>query len=258
VFIAPTVHAESRQANLFSGGERIAVYNITTGLAGLDLGLQGRYGVMRLGIVGGSVRQTLDTGPDYLQPADSHVNQAAVVATLKLDQIDSVRFPRSGWLGDMGIYASSRELGADLTYTRWSASARAAYTFGEHTFNLGMNAGGKIGSEPLPPYNQFQWGGFLRQSGYATGQLLGSSLQYAQLLYFHRIYRGGLLEGAYGGFSLEAGKVGTPLVPGNPDGLLKSMSVFVAADSFLGPVYLGYGRAQAGPGSLYFYLGLPY
>jgi NTE family protein len=258
VFIAPSVYAESRQANIFSGGERIAVYDIATGLAGVDLGFQGTYGVTRLGIVGGTVRQTLDTGPDYLQPTDSRVKQAAVMASLKLDQIDSVRFPRSGWLGDLRIFASSRDLGADLTYTRWSASARAAYTFGEHTINLGMNAGGKIGSEPLPGYDQFQWGGFLRQSGFATGQLMGGSLQYAQLMYFHRIYRGGLLEGAYGGFSLEAGKVGTPLVPGSPDGLLKSMSVFVAADSFVGPVYLGYGRAQAGPSSFYFYLGRPY
>ena len=47
-------------------------------------------------------------------------------------------------------------------------------------------------------------------------------------------------------------------MPGYADGVLKSMSVFVAADSFLGPVYLGYGQAKSGPGSFYFYLGRPY
>jgi NTE family protein len=214
--------------------------------------------VVRLGVVGGTVSQTLDTGPEYLRPSDSRVDQGAFVAALQFDQIDSVKFPRSGWIANARVFASSLDLGADLSYTRWSAAARAAYSFGDHTFNVGLTSGGKIGSEPLPSYDLFHWGGFLRQSGYATGQLMGGSLQYAQLMYFHRIYRGGLFEGAYGGFSLEAGKIGTPLVPGYADGLLKSMAVFVMADSFLGPVYLGYGQAKSGPGNFYFYLGRPY
>ena len=259
VFVAPHVYLESRTTNVYSGGDRIAVYDIGTGHAGVDLGVNlGSYGALRLGLVGGTVTQALDTGPEYLRPSNSRVSQGAVVAGLRLDQLDSVRFPRSGWAGDARVFASSRDLGADLDYTRWKAAARVAQTFGDHTFNVALTSGGKIGSEPLPLYDMFQWGGFLRQSGYATGQLMGGSLQYGQLLYFHRIYRGGLLEGAYGGFSLEAGKVGSPRVPGYADGLLKSMSVFVAADSFLGPVYLGYGQAKSGPGSFYFYLGNPY
>jgi NTE family protein len=69
--------------------------------------------------------------------------------------------------------------------------------------------------------------------------------------------RGGLFDGAYGGLSLEAGKYGTPLVPGNPDGLLKSLAVFVSSDSPVGPVYFGYGHAVDGPGTFYFFLGRP-
>ena len=114
-----------------------------------------------------------------------------------------------------------------------------------------------MGSDPLPAYDQFQWGGFLKQSGYGTGQLVGASLQFAQLVYFHRIVRGGLFDGAYGGLSLEVGKYGDPLVPGNPSGTLKSLGLFISADSPVGPVYLGYGRAADGHGSFYFYLGRP-
>ncbi|MBK5105506.1 MAG: esterase, partial [Burkholderiales bacterium] len=76
--------------------------------------------------------------------------------------------------------------------------------------------------------------------------------------YYHRILRGSFLEGAYGGFSLEAGKVGNPLVPGSPEGLLQSAGLFLAADSPVGPVYLGYGRAKDGNTSLYFYIGVPF
>jgi NTE family protein len=70
--------------------------------------------------------------------------------------------------------------------------------------------------------------------------------------------RGTLLDGAYAGLSYEVGKVPRPLVPGNPDGVLRSASAFIAADSPLGPVYVGYGHAADGNSSWYFYLGRPF
>ena len=77
-------------------------------------------------------------------------------------------------------------------------------------------------------------------------------------MYYQRVLKGTVFEGAYAGMSLELGKVGDPLVPGNPDGTLRSSSVFVGADSPLGPVYLGFGRAAEGSNSVYFFLGLPF
>ena len=74
-------------------------------------------------------------------------------------------------------------------------------------------------------------------------------------MYYHRIKRASLLEGAYGGLSLELGKVGDPLVSGSPEGLLKSGSLFIGADTPVGPAYLGYGRAGDGNQSFYFFLG---
>ncbi|HSO45030.1 MAG TPA: esterase, partial [Rhodoferax sp.] len=67
-----------------------------------------------------------------------------------------------------------------------------------------------------------------------------------------------LLEGAYGGVSLELGKVGSPLVQGSPEGWLKSGSLFIGADTPVGPAYLGYGRAMDGNQSFYFFLGKPF
>ena len=77
-------------------------------------------------------------------------------------------------------------------------------------------------------------------------------------MYYQRIMRGTLLEGAYGGFSLEAGRIGSPLVPGNSEDWLKSASIFVGSDSPFGPLLLGYGRAQDGNSSFYLYLGRPF
>ena len=258
-FIAPHAALERRTVDLYQGDRRIATYDAQSALAGVDLGVQlQQYGVFRLGVLGGVLRPKLDTGPASLSPGQSDVRQGAVIARLLIDQIDSVHFPRTGYTGGLNIYKSAKALGADVDYTKWNLDANAAYSFGEHTFNLGFRAAGKLGSNPLPRYDLVQWGGFLQQSGLATGQLVGDSLRFARVMYYHRILKSTLLEGAYGGVSLETGKVGNPLVPGNVDGYLTSASVFLAADSPVGPAYLGYGRVLHGGaagGRLYFYLG---
>jgi NTE family protein len=258
-FVAPHAAIEQRQATLYQGDNRIARYDLLSRLAGVDIGAQlAQYGELRLGAVGGTLKPSLDTGPGSLSPGESSVSQGAFTARLILDQLDSVHFPRSGWRGRLSAFDASDKLGADQTYTKWDAEAQLAHSFGEHTLNFVVKAGGKLGSDPLPRYDLFQWGGFGQQSGYATGQLLGENLRFARLMYYRRILRGSLLEGAYGGISFEYGKVGNPLVQGNPEGWLESASVFVAADSPIGPAYLGYGRARDGNNNFYFYLGRPF
>lgn len=255
-FVAPHAILERRSTTLFQGDHRIARYDMRSLLAGVDFGSQfARYGELRIGVEGGTLTPSLDTGPQSLSPGDDSVAQGAFKLRLVLDQADSVHFPRDGWRVVAHVFDSNDLLGADDPYTKWLVEGTAVYSFGEHTFNIAGRAGGRIGSHPLPRYDQFQWGGFLNQSGYATGQLVGQRLTFGRLLYYHRILRGTLFEGAYGGISLEAGKVREPLVPGNPDGLLKSVAVFVAADSPVGPAYLGYGLAQDGNSSFYFFLG---
>ena len=259
LFVAPHLAIERRTADLYQQDERIARYEVTEKSAGIDVGSQfSRYGELRLGLLGGTLEPSLDTGPQSLSPGESRVQQGAFTARLLLDQLDSARFPRSGWRGVLNVYDSRSALGADEAFTRWDAEGSLAKSFGNHTFNFTLKLGDKLGSDPLPRYEYFQWGGFLQQSGYATGQLLGESLQYGRLMYYQRIMRGTLLEGAYGGFSLEAGRIGNPLVPGNSDDWLKSASIFVGTDSPLGPLYLGYGRAQDGNSSFYLYLGRPF
>ena len=258
-FVAPQVSVSRRTANLYQGNNRVATYDSVGKVAELDVGAQfARYGQVRLGVLTGALDNRLATGPQSLSPGASNVSQGAFVARLLLDQADSVHFPRSGWRVSTNLYKSTNSLGADDGYTRWDADGSVAHSFGEHTFNLAVKAGGANGSSPLPRYDMFQWGGFLQQSGYRTGQLYGQSLSYGRLMYYRRVLKGSLFEGAYAGLSLEIGKVGRPLVPGNPDGLLKSASIFFAADSPLGPAYLAYGRAADGNSSFYFFLGRPF
>lgn len=258
-FVAPRASFERRSTTLYQDDNRIARYDMKSTVAGIDFGSQFyRWGELRLGVEKGVLKPSLDTGPETLSPGDPSIKQGAYTLRLIFDQLDSANFPRSGWRGGAKIYDADEGLGADEPYKKWDIDAVGVFSFGNHTFNLAAKMGDKMGDDPLPRYDQFQWGGFLQMSGYSTGQLVGESLKFGRVMYYHRIMKGTLLDGAYGGFSLEAGKVGNPLIATNSDELLKSGSIFVGSDTPLGPAYLGYGRAADGNSAFYFYLGKPY
>ncbi|HTO46936.1 MAG TPA: patatin-like phospholipase family protein, partial [Burkholderiales bacterium] len=189
-FVAPYADAERRQLAIFNNDQRLAIFNLNYGRVGLDVGSQfTRYGELRLGLLTGSVRATVDTGPTFLEPDPNRANQGAIRGRLFFDQLDNVNFPRSGYGGTLDIFNSQTALGASVNYTKWTLDGTAAHSFGDHTFNLGLRLGGKIGADPLPVYDQFNWGGFLQQSGYRTGALLGQSIEFARLVYLNRLAR---------------------------------------------------------------------
>jgi NTE family protein len=257
-FAAPTLGYERRTVDVYQTDQRVASYDLRDSFAGIDLGAQfTRYGEVRLGF--GYTRTTvkLDTGspeflPDPVSSTDSVVRLRAAV-----DQLDSVTFPRAGYAAELQLLAARASLGGDADYTRAEAAVTYAVSLGEHTFNLAAKYGSRIGSDVLPPTHYFQWGGLLQQSGYPTGALIGEELQFMRATYYHRLARWSLLDGLYGGLSLEAGRVGKPLVPGNEQGTLYSGALVLGLDTPLGPLYLGYGRANHGYDSLYLFLGRP-
>jgi NTE family protein len=258
-FVAPRIGLERRAFDLYQGNTRVATYDVASGWAGADLGVNFRqYGTLRLGVNAGRTEANLDTGPTWLATGKTQRDRGAYTGLLTIDRMDNISFPREGWRGRIYAYGSKKQLGADDEYNKWDVDAISAHSFGEHTLNFGLKAGGKAGANPLPAYDQYQWGGFTQQSGYATGQLYGESIRFGRAIYYRRIMRGSLLDGAYAGLSYEVGKVAKPVVPGNPDGVLRSASAFVAADTPLGPVYVGYGHAQDGNSSWYFFLGRPF
>jgi NTE family protein len=259
LFVAPHLAITQRSADLYDDERRIGTYDMFSTLAGVDVGSQfNRYGELRLGLVTGQVNPSLDSGPDYLEVENKRLTAGALTARLRLDQLDSANFPRSGWRSQINLFDSQQALGAEEDYAKWSGEFTSAISFDSHTFNFALFAADKLGDDPLPTYENVQWGGFLKQSGYAPGQLLGEDLQFGRVMYYHRIMQGTLLEGAYGGISLEVGRMGEPLVKSNSSDWIISNSLFIGTDSPIGPLYLGYGRADDGNSSLYFYLGRPF
>jgi NTE family protein len=127
-----------------------------------------------------------------------------------------------------------------------------------HTFNL-TAAGGTDLNTDMPAYDTFTLGGPLRLSGYRIDEFSGRQMAFGRLMYYGRaIHLPDLLgSGVYMGASLEAGRISDRFDGLPPGGTIWSGSVFLGADTFLGPAYFGVGAGEAGRWSLYLLLGVP-
>jgi NTE family protein len=258
LFVAPFAELDRNINDVFAGREHVARYVLYEGLTGVDVGTRlGRAAELRTGVEIGRIQQRLDEGPASLAPGPDRVGVGAWHMRLRADEYDRLVAPRSGFQATAGLFASRATLGGETSYTRWDASGSAASSLGNSALDLGGTFKGRFGSNDLPRYDVYQWGGFLHQSGYRIGSLNGQSLQFARAIYEYKLAPLPFLNGFYAGLSLEAGRLGRPIVAGNPTGTMKSASLFFLLDSPLGPLYLAYGRARDGNSSLYLYVGQP-
>jgi len=257
-FAAPYAELDRDIEDVFGGAQRVARYVLYEGLTGVDVGSRlGRAAELRSGLQIGRIQQRLDQGPPSLAPGPDRVGVGAWHVRLQADEMDRVVAPRSGFEASAGLFASRVALGGESAYTRWDASGSAAHSLGDNTLELGATFKGRFGSNDLPRYDLYQWGGFLHQSGYRIGSLNGQSLQFARAIYEYKLAPLPFLNGLYAGLSLEAGRLGRPIVSGQPTRTMKSASAFFLLDSPIGPLYLAYGRARDGNWSFYLYLGTP-
>jgi NTE family protein len=136
--------------------------------------------------------------------------------------------------------------------------ASFAKSFGEHTFSISATGGSNIGSD-LPYFDSFRLGGPFRLSSYRIDQFAGTNYALARLMYYKRIFNlpSPLGNGVYLGGSLEAGRISPILDRRDDPGTLKSASAFFAADTFLGPAFLGFA-AGGGQHSFFLLFGVPY
>jgi NTE family protein len=105
-------------------------------------------------------------------------------------------------------------------------------------------------------YDGYKLGGPLRLSGLKLDQLTGTRYNFGSVT-FYRQYSSlpsQFGRGLYLGMSAEAGRINDTLMDKTWDWLY-SGSVFWAADTVLGAVYLGYGHSSLGQDAVYLMIG---
>jgi len=258
LFVAPYASYGQYLRPVFVGNTNLANYLTRELRGGLDLGATlGTWGELRIGPVWRNVHAEVETGPAGVLPTvDTKV--AGLRVRLFVDQLDRPWFSRSGYAATVTYFDAISALGSDLTYQRGEADVTGVKSFGPHTISLTAAGGTSFGTN-IPPFDRFLLGGPLRLSAYRIDQFAGEGYAFVRAMYYNQILRlpPPFGTGVYLGGSLEGGLVNR-LDDGRANaGGLFSISGFVAADTFLGPAYLGVGFGPAGNYSFYLLLGRP-
>lgn len=257
MFVAPRYEYDGEPIAFFVDGRRVGQYVVQTSRAHLDFGLQNKFGELRLGVFAGRLKAEEDFGTFRLAP-DFDINQTGYTASATFDQIDRPQFPRQGLLVTAKAFGTLSTDDPGGNYDKAELFALGAKSWGRHTIQLAGYVGDTV-SGSTPAYDPFRLGGFLRGSGYRMDELLGTSAALARVVYSNRLATlpSQIGSGVYAGGSLEATRAALGGVAG-PEKTRPSASLFLGADTFLGPAFLAYGQALSGdkPRSLYLMLGI--
>ena len=248
---------------VFQGNQRLAEYSVLTEAAGLDIGTPlSTFGEIRLGYLWTHQRGNPTIAVPGFPSAVSTESGARVL--LRWDGLDNPFFPRKGLklIGEVFVGSNHQSAPGIADYTstgqRGSLFANAGVSLTpDDFFNVALR-GGAIHRERTDIINNLTLGGFLNLSGLRTDQLDGRYLALGRVVYYHQI---GMLpiigRGIFAGGSIETGNVWQQRNDVSASGLIAAGSVFLAADTWLGPFYFAYGRASGGQSSFYIYLGRP-
>ncbi|MGL4932753.1 MAG: patatin-like phospholipase family protein, partial [Aeromonas sp.] len=184
-------------------------------------------------------------------------------ARFEHDTLDSLYFPYQGVKWDMELGLSEVDLtggGAGASRSegwKYQLMMIKPWSWERHSLNLMLEAGGSSSTETIPLYIQ-DLGGLFRLSGFQRYQLSGRYSLLGGLRYLYRVADndfGALKMPLYLGGSLEQGGVWNKGADISMESAFTAGSVYVGVESFLGPVFLGYGMAEGGNNVFYLQLG---
>lgn len=171
------------------------------------------------------------------------------------DNLDSISFPSRGMKFDTTVQRTQDNVMQSRSDSVSSMfSFQGARRFGNQVLRARLRWDLFDGDADVLALEQFSLGGLLNLSGYPKGYLFGSEVRFGSLVYLYQLNdsKFSFFDAPfYLGASLERGAVYKPrfsrIDSPNDIGGIWAGSVFAGWDSPFGPLYLGYGQAQAGP-----------
>ncbi len=202
----------------------------------------------------GRERLRLEVG-DASQINGYQAELGSVAIQLRHDSIDSSAFPSDGQRLLLSQERYLQSLGAEQSAFATRIQWDAAWSRGDAHVLAGLRASSSSGGEGLLDAYGFL-GGLGNLSGFGEESIFAPQTALVRGVYYHRIahadslltiplYVGGSAE--LGGYWLDRRDFGRDLIGAG--------SIFVGADTFMGPIFIGYGRAQGGRDSFYLTFG---
>lgn len=254
LFVAPSVRYRRGMFPLFEDERRIALIDYDLAELGADLGLQFRdWGSLRAGVYRSHFSAALHAGETDI-PDD--VDLGGYRGSLHIVRTDSPTIPHEGGVVLVKYIDSRASHGGEDTYRKVSANAYGVVTRRHQTFLLGGEGGSSLGSH-IPRYDEFSLGGLLSFGAFSEGQLHGQRYAVLRVGTYRRIRTLPLAVGGgvYAGGFAEIGNAWLEDESSTIDDVHSSLTLLLAADTIIGPVFLGYARADTSDTRFYLTIG---
>jgi NTE family protein len=257
-FVKASVSTAAEKDGVYYNGDRIAQYMVRKDQASATVGVNlGVYGQLQAGWTEKRIKTTLETGSPLLPDGKQRVGGVAL--NLALDNEDFAFFPTKGFKGDLTYFDAMSTSSGEPRYGYAEGRLSGAWSHGDIIL-LGGLMGGQTTQGQLPFGEAFALGGLGRLSAYAPKQILGREayglgnvqVQY-RLTKPMPILGFSLLAGAM----YEAGYMKNPVTEPTLTGRLDSYGIYLASNTILGPIYLGYSRANGSTSRAYLFIGTP-
>lgn len=205
------------------------------------------------GVETGHERASIQVGLPGLPAFSGDVG--LVRGRIEYDTLDSVTYPTRGMRFDLSTELYSDVLGAEEAADASRLAIDGAFGGRRDHFLLGLQFAYSHGGDNTIGVSS-KLGGLANFSGYLADEIVADQLGLARAIYYRRLNKDSLIMGLplYAGGSIEVG--GFWDTPGDiGDDLITAGSVFLGIDTFLGPIFVGYGRAETGVDSFYLRFG---
>ena len=252
-FVEPQIGYSKENFNLFnSAGDVIEERRVTRYGLSLAGGRNfGTWGELRAGWRGGSGTGKVRVGDPTIPDADFDIGE--LFARFSVDELDNFGFPHRGGFLSLEYIDSNEDYGADNNFHQIALQVSKVRTWGRYTAIVGARYE-TTPNDNAPLQDLFRAGGFTRLSGFDVNQLSGQHFGQLAIVPFRRIGDINLLP-IYLGGSLEYGNVWQSTSDISFSNALWAGSLWLGANTPVGPAYLAYGQAEGGHKSMYFFLG---
>lgn len=254
---SPHAAYTARNQPLFVGQQRAVELRRESAEVGIDAGRWlGEWGALSAGVFTRSSRYSARTASIDIPSATEH--STGLRADFVSDTQDDAQFPRRGNYTRLSLRHYLDTLGGEFDATLFEWQLSQALPVAEHDRLLLQLRGQYAGADDLPSDESAFLGGFLDLSGYSEDALFGRHAALGQAIYYRSL--GAVFDRyrLFAGGSLELGNAWETKDAISVDSLLWGGSIFVAAESPLGALHLGYGQGEGGENSLYLFIGRPY
>ncbi len=256
-FAAAGLSWDNRDIRLFSDSSGRADTEYEVARWGLRFAVGrniGKWGEVRIGLRRFTGNANLSVGDPSFRSFD--FDDGHVFARAKVDTLDNLNFPRHGNLSSVEWTAGLEDIGAENDYDQILLRLAGARSWAEGTLITSLKFGSTVGGD-ASINNRYRLGGFMNLSGLEQNQLSGQHTGLMTIAYQYRVYRSQLFP-FYAGSALQLGNTWEERSDISLENTLASATLFLGADTPIGPFYLGYGYTEGGNDAVYLFLGQPF